>query len=219
MSSNPVHAFEGLESSLKALKSKADRLQITRDQVRSDLLSKKKEVSDLTSRQEVLIKVLELYRLLMDKMVSGQVKAIESLVSEGLKSIFYDQDLSFGLELGQKSNKISAEPYLKNGSIVGDPLDSFGGGPASVVSLILRVMVLLRLKRNKMLFLDETLAAVSDEYIEMTGKFLRKLSESSSLPIIMVTHKQSYLDHATCAYQGSKSEDDEFLVKKIRGES
>jgi ABC-type molybdenum transport system ATPase subunit/photorepair protein PhrA len=153
----------------------------------------------------------------MDRMVSGQVKVIESLVSEGLKSIFWDQDLSFGLELGQRSNKISAEPYLRNGQIVGDPLDSFGGGPASVVSLILRVMVLLRLKRNKMLFLDESLAAVSEEYIEMTSQFLRKLSESSNLPILLVTHKPSYLDYSTCAYQGSKSDDDEFLVKKIRG--
>jgi DNA repair ATPase RecN len=215
--SHTVHAIEGLKSSLKALQAKADRVQSVRDQVVDDLRAKREEVSTLASRQEILTKVLELYRLLMDKMVSGQVKVIESLVSEGLKSIFWDQDLSFGLELGQKANKISAEPYLQNGLIVGDPLDSFGGGPASVVSLILRVMVLLRLKRNKMLFLDESLAAVSDEYIEMTGQFLRKLSESSNLPIFLVTHKQAYLEHATCGYHGSKSDEEEFLVRKIRG--
>lgn len=217
MPSHTVHAFEGLKSDLKALQTKAARLQSTRDQLLDDLRAKREEVLLLASRQEILTKVLELYRLLMDKMVSGQVKVIESLVSEGLRSIFYDQDLSFGLELGQKANKISAEPYLQNGAIIGDPLDSFGGGPASVVSLILRVMVLLRLKRNKMLFLDESLAAVSDDYIETTGQFLRKLSESSNLPILLVTHKQSYLDHVTCGYQGSKSESEEFQVKKIRG--
>jgi hypothetical protein len=220
--SDTLHAIEGLKERLKGLQAKSVRLQSLRQQVQDDLQEKNSEVVRLTERQEVLTKILELYRLLMDKLVMGQVQAIESIVSEGLRSIFYDQDLSFGLELGHKANKVSAEPYIRNGNIQGDPLDSFGGGPASIVSLILRILVLLRLKRHKVLFLDETLAAVSDDYIETTGVFLRKLSESSHLPILLVTHKQSFLDHATLGYQGdSKVDDDrsEFVVRKIRGGS
>lgn len=219
MSGNQVHVLEGLKAKLKAVQAKADRLQATREQIREDLQVKRAEVERLSSRQEMLTKVLELYRLLMDKMVTGQVQAIETLVSEGLTSIFYDQDLAFGLELGHRANKISAEPYIRNGTIQGDPLDSFGGGPASIVSLILRILVLLRLKRNRMLFLDETLGAVSEQYIETTSHFLKKLSESSNLPILLVTHAQSFVDHATTGYQGSKSEDgeSEFVVKKVRG--
>lgn len=205
---------------LRAVQSKAERLQANRDQVVVDLLARRQEVERLAEQQDVLTKVLELYRILMDKMVFGQVQALESVVSEGLKSIFADQDLSFKLELSHKYNKVCAEPYVCQGDIKGHPLDSFGGGPASIISLILRVLILLRLKRYRMLFLDETLAAVAEQYVEATGIFLRKLSESSGLPILLVTHTHAFLEHATVGYQGdSRSEDgrEYFVVRKIRG--
>jgi len=218
--SDPIHALEELRVRLKASQTKAERLMANQERVEHDLQAKRSEVASLASQQDVLTKVLELYRVLMDRLVLGQVQAIESIVSEGLATIFHDQGLSFKLELAHKYNKVSAEPYICQGDIRGNPLDSFGGGPASIVSLVLRILVLLRLKRHKMLFLDETLAAVSEEYIESTGLFLRKLSESSGLPILLVTHKQSFLEHASSGYQGEpKLEDgrEHFVVRKIRG--
>jgi len=228
VSGDQIRLVEGLKERLKTVRSKADRLQANRDRVTGELSSKIQELTRLSDRQEVLTKVLELYRVLMDKMVLNQVNAIESVVSEGLKAIFHDQELSFKLELAHKYNKISAEPYVCQGEIKGHPLDSFGGGPASIVSLILRVLVLLRLKRYKVLFLDETLAAVSDDYIEATGMFLRRLAESSKLPILLVTHKQAFLEHAVVGYQGdteyevapAESGADPkpfFVVHKLRG--
>lgn len=206
---------------MKAVRSKSDRLQANHDRLEAELSAKRLEVERLADKQEVLTKVLELYRILMDKMVLGQVQAIESVVSEGLKSIFHDQDLSFKLELSHKYNKVSADPFISEGNIKGHPLDSFGGGPASIVSFILRVLVMLRLKRYRMLLLDETLNAVSDEYIEATSLFLRKLADSSGLPILLVTHKPAFLEHATVGYQGeSKVESDDrrhFVFRKVRG--
>lgn len=220
MSSDKVHALEELRCRLKATQIKSERLQANLERIERDLLAKRQEVLSLSSEQEVLTKVLELYRVLMDRLVLGQVQVIESIVSEGLATIFYDQGLSFKLEISNKYNRVSADPFICQGDIKGDPLDSFGGGPASIVSLILRIIVLLRLKRHRILFLDETLVAVSEEYIENTGLFLRKLAESSGLPTLLVTHKQSFLEHASSGYQGeSKIEDgrEHFAVRKIRG--
>lgn len=220
MSSYEIHGLKGLNHRLTDLQSFANTLQTSRSRLEGELARYQAEQERLAARQEILTKVLELYRVLMDKLVLNQVQALERIVSEGLGSIFYDQKLTFKFEMGSKYNKVSADPVICHGDIKGHPLDSFGGGPASIVSLILRILVLLRLKRYKALFLDETLAAVSDEYIEMTGQFLRKLSESSKLPLLLVTHKHSFLEHATSSYQGDKVDKPEmppeFVVKKLR---
>jgi len=228
MSGDSVHAQQGLTRSqrVRNLRDQLTSVKAVRDQVAEDLSDKEREVEALAVRQEVLSKVSELYRVLMDRMVMSQVKVIEQIVTEGLRTIFFDEDLSFRAELSSKYNRVSADFFIcqgdpEQGGIKGSPLDSFGGGPASITSLILRILTLLRLKKQKLLLLDETLAAVSDDYIEMTGQFLKKMSESMSLPILMVTHKAAFLDHSTTAYQGdsriSTTSKRHFTVKKIRG--
>ena len=228
MQGHSIRDVEGLTRRQRArkLRDRVTTIKAIRDQLTVDLTGKEREIEALSARQEVLQKVLELYRVLMDRMIMGQVRVIEKVVTEGLRTIIFDQDLSFKAELSSKYNKISAEFFLcqgdpDNGGIKGSPLDSFGGGPASIISLILRVLTLLRLKRRKLLLLDETLSAVSDEYVEATGQFLKKLSETMELPILMVTHKQSFLDHSATTYQGDTkvlgNGKVHFTAKKIRG--
>lgn len=228
MQGHALHAVERLDGwsqRVQTLQTSATRLRAIRDQLSNDLEVKEGEVAALAEKQEILTKVSELYRALMDRMIMGQVQTIEMIVSEGLKTIFFDQDLSFKAEVSQKYNKTSVEFFIcqgdpENGGIKGSPLDSFGGGPSSIASLILRILTLLRLKRKRVLLLDETLAAVSDDYIETTGQFLQKLAETSNLTILLVTHKPAYLDHASLSYQGdSKSEAgrNEFVAKRLRG--
>jgi chromosome segregation ATPase len=176
---------------------------------------KKAEVEDLSAQIVTLSKVEELFRALMDALVLKQVRAIEKMVTEGLQTIFHDQDLRFEAEVSVKHSKISIDFYFRQGregdplTIRGKPLDSFGGGPTSVASLLLRVLALLRLKKFPLLLLDETLAAVSDEYTEKTGQFLRALSTKMGVPLLMITHKPAYLDHATRAYRCSEVTSDD----------
>jgi DNA repair ATPase RecN len=227
MPSNSVHALKGLtrRKRVQSLRDKVTKLHALRDQLSTDLEDKERELQTLSSRQELLLKVVELYRVLMDQMILSQVKVIESVVSEGLKTIFYDQDLRFKVELSSRANKVSADLYIcqgdpEKGGLKGDPLESFGGGPASIASLILRILTTLRLGRKKVLFLDESLVAVSGDYVETTGQFLKKLSETTDLPILMVTHNPAFLDHATVSYQGDsktlESGKSHFIVKKMR---
>ena len=227
MQSDAVHAVEGVTRSqrIQGLRNKATKLSTLRDQLATDLDAKEREIVALSARQEVLTKVSELFRVLMDRMIMGQVQLIEQVITEGLRTIFYDQDLSFRAELSSKYNKVSAEFFIcsgdpDNGGIKGSPLDSFGGGPSSIASLILRLLTLIRLNKGKILLLDETLNAVSDDYIENTGHFLKSLSETTGIQIMMVTHKLAYLDHSVSAYQCETRHEggrDHFVAKRIRG--
>ena len=143
----------------------------------------------------------------MDKLVLDQVKSIESVVTEGLKSIFFDQQLRFEAEVSQSRNKVNIDFYFRQGTdamaIRGSPLDSFGGGPSCVASLVLRLLAILRLKRAPIIFLDESLGAVNgDDYIDAAGAFLQKLAASTGIDILYVSQKQQFVDHADVAYQG-----------------
>lgn len=225
MSSDPVHALEGLTARTRELSRRALRLQVARDALVAEVAEKEAEVASLSESIEKLTKVGELLRVLMDRLVLDQVKSIEGIVTEGLHTIFHDQSLAFEAEVGTKYNKVAIDFFLRQGAdetvIRGHPLESFGGGPSSVASLVLRLLALLRLKKRPLLLLDETLAAVSDEYTDQAGKFLCKLADSTGIDLLMITHKQSYLDHAHLAYQGTEDTQDDGTwslgLRRIRG--
>lgn len=211
MPSDSLHAQQRLRQRVQALNRSATKVQAVRDQVAADLEAKHREVLCLTARVERLSKVGELLRSLMDKLVLDQVHSIERVVSEGLQTIFFDQRLSFEAEVSQKYNKVAIDFFLRQGeeamAVRGHPLESFGGGPSSIASLVLRLLALMRLKRAPVLFLDETLAAVSDDYLDAAGQFLKKLAATTGIDILLVTHKQALLDHANLAYQGHEVTD------------
>jgi hypothetical protein len=143
----------------------------------------------------------------MDKLVLDQVRSIEAVVTEGLKSIFFDQPLKFEAEVSQSRNKVNIDFFFKQGegamAVRGSPLESFGGGPSVVASLVLRLLSILRLKRAPVIFLDEALGAINgDEYIDTAGQFLQKLAASTGIDILYVSQKQSFVDHADIAYVG-----------------
>jgi hypothetical protein len=208
MQGDPVHAVDGVVARLGRLREEAAMRVALRDRLKADIATMEAEREDLSKRVVLLLKVGELFHVLMDRMVSDHVEAIRHVVSEGLATIFHDQQLSFEAEVGVKYNKVSIDFALRQGSgllaIEGKPLESFGGGPSSISSLLLRVLTLLRLRVAPVLFLDETLSAVSDEYIDQTGRFLAHLASQIGTDVLMVTHKSAFLDHADLAYQGSE---------------
>ena len=159
---------------------------------------------------DVLAKVGELFRALMDRLVMNQVRSVEKVITEGLRTIFFDQVLSFEAEIVQRYNRIHIDFYIRQehdgGKYVvrGRPLSNFGGGPATIASFVLRLLVLMKLKRWPVLLLDETLMAVSPEYIEQTSLFLKKLAQSTGTPLLLVTQQHAFIEQSTLVYSASE---------------
>jgi DNA repair exonuclease SbcCD ATPase subunit len=185
---------------------------------------KEAEVVSLTEKYDALVKVNELFRVLLDRLILDQINKITAIVTEGLQIIGW-RDLSFESEVSYKYNKVSVEFFFvrgdpDKGGVRAPPIGSFGGGPTSVASLLLRVLILLRLKRKPMLFLDETLAAVSAEYVDGTSEFLRRFAEKSGVDLLLVTHNPGFMEQAAVAYQGAEEATGEvtrLTLRKIRG--
>lgn len=212
-----------LVSRVQALGESSARLVALRDRLVEDLKAKETEVEILGSTIDKLTKVGELFRKLMDLLVHEQVQAVKSLISKGFQAIFYDLDLSFEADILSKHNRVWIDFFIRHGqpddplSHRGKPLDSFGGGPSSVASLVLRIITLLKLKRYPLLVLDEALGAVSDEYTERTGMFLNKLADETGIDILLVTHKAAYLDHANQAYRSSEGVEGSVRYLMLKG--
>jgi hypothetical protein len=174
------------------------------------------QVETLEHDLQVLGKVSELFKHLIERYVLEYAESFSELVTEGLQAIYYDQDVSFDIEITQKRGKVHAEFVTEQNGRRGKPLDSFGGGVASVESLLLRILVVLRAEMARYLFLDESLAALSAEYVDTCGEFLRKLCDRLNVNILLVTHNEGFLEHANRAYRGSADSNERLKLTLVR---
>lgn len=132
---------------------------------------------------------------------------IERLVTQGLQTIFSD-DLSFHLKAGVRAKTpvidFVVRSTLEDGTVVDtDVMEARGGGLAATVGFLLRLVILLlsRYRQETILFLDETFAHVSAEFLPRLIEFLKDLVEKTSVQVFLVTHEELFLAVADIAYR------------------
>jgi DNA repair ATPase RecN len=216
MHSDTLRSGHGLR--LTAITKTATELQTLRRKLQQDLETRTREVEVLSVRLDQLAKVGELFRALMDRLVLDHIRSIEGVVTEGFKAIFWDQQLAFEAEISHAYNKVSIDFYIRQEkgtmSIKAPPLDAFGGGCVSIASLILRVLAMRRLNKWPLLVLDETLMAVSEQYVGLTSQFLRELAQKTGIRILLVTHNPEFLEHANISYYATADTEEVLHLKR-----
>lgn len=160
------------------------------------------EVADLEADVTLLTVTQATIDTLLQTMTAESVGKVERLVTYGLQTVFPDQQLSFRFDITTKYQQPWLEPRLVDGGIDQPILDAFGGGPASLVAFILRVVVVSRMKLAPVILLDEPFAMVSTDggYVDRVGSLLKHLCQSLGLTIVMVSQQPKFLDHADQAY-------------------
>lgn len=195
--------------SFLTLKSEYDKISAVRDSKAKALEELRVEVLRLEGESEVLDRVADLFRVLIDKEVVDNAKAVESLLTEGLKAIFDDLDLSVKTEIEVKRGKVSVDLLTvqrhPDGSVTeGSCTDVYGGSVSTVESVLLRIVVLNRRNLRPLLLLDESLAAVAEHYVPRVGKFLALLSDRMGLDILAVSHNPVLVESANTSYRIQK---------------
>lgn len=184
----------------KALKNQEKELITT-----TDLL--KKEI-------DVLIKVSAVFKHLLDTMVKDEINRMAALITYGLKTIFDDQELTFVPEITKKNNKISIDLNTHNKGIEAD-YKSFGGSVATIESFLLRILCIIKKNLARLVLLDETFAAVGEEYITNTSKLISELSKKLGIDILLVTHQKEFQHGADNVYR-VKTDGSELIMEKIK---
>jgi len=198
------------------INTKITQLEGVKKKYIKDLSALSREVRLLEHKVVVLDKSSDAIKVVLQSLTHEDVQGIISLITEGLQAIFDDQDLSLRADFSIKRGKINIEFNVYDGlkDIEGDVLGSFGGGVANIVSLLFRFITTIKLKMHPFLALDETLGAVSEEYIDNTGQFLKSLCDKTGFDILLVTHQPKFLSYADTMYLGD-AKDSELILKRI----
>lgn len=188
------------------LQARAQRLVGARDAARQRVASTQQAIRDLENESELLTLVQGILRTLVDKEVSAGVEVVEKLLTEGLQAVFHDQKLSVQSEVLVSRGKVSVDLLTvherPDGQVIkGLPNDAFGGAVATVMSVLLRIIVMRRRGLRAFLLLDESLPAFDAGYVQNMGEFLQLLCSRLDLDILLVSHNPALVEAADRAYR------------------
>jgi len=158
-------------------------LQLKKD---NDRIIEIEKLDKLYQECSVLLQKLE------DNLKTTIVDQIEIIMTQALNEVLENPNLKFKVIYEAKRNVIGVEFKiydLANGSTF-DILNSFGGGIADLVSVVLRIVFLHYSGLEKILVLDESGKFISNNYQGNFSKFLKTIAEKLDMQIILVSHKK-----------------------------
>ena len=185
----------------------------------TDLELEINKLADDTLTVEKAVWLLQQYADFQQKEV---IEKVESVVTDGIRMVFQNDSLDFKLYYSEtKSGTKKKAPeitmavfYDYNGERVkGDIKESFGGGLSVVVATLLRIVVVMFMsaKVRPILFLDEPIKDLSPEYPEQDtlasqyrdrmASFLKGITETTGIQVIMVTHEPNYAEVSDVDYR------------------
>ena len=192
-----------------SLRSHLDQAIGRRDGLRTRLSAVQLEVKRLEAEEELSDLAAGLIRTLIDREVTDGVKAVEELLTEGLRAVFDDQDLSVRADVDVSRGKVSVDLVTiqkqADGTVTeGLSREAFGGAVTTVQSALLRIIVTVRRGLRPVLFLDETLPAFDSNYVHNMGTFLRVLCDRLGVDVLLVSHNPAMVEAADHAYRIQK---------------
>lgn len=207
-------------SSLEKLESNLQRVEALRDSTLRRTQDAETRVLVLDGEIITLKHVGDLFRLLIDREVVDNASTAEKLLTEGLQAVFDDLDLSVRAEVEVQRGKVSVDLITienqADGTVTeGVCTESNGGSVSTVQSVLLRIVVLTRRGLRPLLLLDESLAAVAEQYVPRVGQFLSMLSDKLGVDILAVSHNPVIVEAARHSYRISK-QGGKATFKKIR---
>jgi DNA repair exonuclease SbcCD ATPase subunit len=195
------------------------RVSTYKDVLSAEAQRLQEELEQARYQTELHQKCLEIFKAWLEESLKKNVDSMAELATLALRQVIPGQELTFEVRQDMKHNRVSIRfVLLENGPygiVEGDPIHSYGGGAAVVISLVLRLAVMARMHMGNLLMLDESMFALSNVYVPNAISFFRQLSERTGVNILMVTHNPEYAMNAHTAYEGSKN-DGQFKLRKLK---
>lgn len=193
---------------IKGLRTSFSRVLGQKEALEDRLSEVSGEIADLVEEEAVLDRVEVLFQSLINTEIEDAVQAVENLQKEALSAVFEDMDLSVRADVSVERGKVSVSLVTVEDTsdfvVEGDTTEAFGQSVATVQSLLLRILVLMRRGLRPFVVLDEALPAFDPNYIGNMGQFLSSLCEKLGLDILMVTHNPVLFESADHSYRVQK---------------
>lgn len=196
--------FEEVSSRKIRWDARVESLKAQMEKTQQDEEEAKREV-------DILKGAIVLIQHILQEMNRQSEEAASSLATMALQETFIDQRLELKAEHTVLRNQAAVLLKLRDSEhgIEGDPMESFGGGAASLLGLVMRAITIVRHPElERILILDEPLAEVSAGYRQEAGKFLEKLCspppKGLGFKMLVVTHSDTVASAATKEYRAER---------------
>ena len=201
-----------LEQDVNSLKGKLSLL----NKQHEDAIIKQKDLQHL---QMINIKAIELLHL-VKKVTEEYIKGMfEKIVSEALAYIYQSNDYKFEVEFGRRGALQEVKFNLKRPELQESHniLHTSAGGSRDVIALALRFVILEIAKLKGFLFLDEIEKRLDDtETISRMIQFIKEMQQKTGRQIILITHKQEFVDAVPNPIIFNSVNNQKRLVKEIK---
>lgn len=191
----------------QALVSRLGRVHVAVSSIDQRLQYESATISRLTSRikqleeeKAQLVKAVGTIDRCVQIVSANGIGKIEGIVSDGLRRVFGNDQLGLAIEKKETARGNTYRLLIRKGEVVGNPMDSFGGGVQNVVAFLLRVILIKRFKLAPFIALDEQFSNVSSEYQPKVSEMLKVLSKMG-FTIFAVSHQPTITAAADRIYE------------------
>jgi DNA repair ATPase RecN len=197
---------------ISGLKSEIDKFHGIKEALETRQYDLTKEIEHLDDEVSILRLVVELFKQVADMEIRDSIDAVENMLTEGLNTVFQDQDLKVKADVRHVRGKVSVElstirTYPDGTEVRSKSIEGFGGSVTTVQSILTRVIVIMKHGLRPLLVLDESLMAIESKYISNMGKLIRSLCERLEMDALVITHNSDLIEFAHTHWHLKKMSD------------
>lgn len=156
-------------------------------------------------RIDVLDESAKLVQQLIDELSKKGIAEMEAMLTAAVKAAFSDRDYRIRIEVNDRGKDKQAEFFLvqrdEEGIERDSSLDCNGDGLSAIIAFVTRVFFVVRFKKARILFDDETMKELSPRFTEGIAQFLQTVVEELGFVQVLITHARTqFLPYADRVY-------------------
>lgn len=194
-----------IQQQLNALSHNIERLKGQKDIIETELNNYQDKLIIAEKNRDIYEKTIEFLTKLSETLRIETINKIETLVTQAINKIF-DNNYQFKIYMSNRNDLPNLIFKLEDNKNSLDIIDSFGGGIADIIAIVLRLIILeLQIPKNEgPVILDEVGKFLSVDYQHKFGEFLKEWSNKFNRQIILISHKTELLPYANKIFKISK---------------
>lgn len=178
------------------------QLQLNNEQ-ESDLVQ---QIAENSKQVHLLDDALVVFKILQDKLTHVHIDHITTLVNHALETVFNDDQIQYQIriETTQQRNNNTAQFYLlttENNTTTETLLQNNGFGIQSLIGFTLQIYFIIQQKQAHILFLDESLTAISTDKLPRLKQFIDEISKQYDFHFVLIAHMESLFALADYKYE------------------
>ena len=160
-----------------------------------------------TKEINLLENTREVFKILENKLSEANIRHVEDLCNQALTTVFNTDEVIYSIKIEtlvqRNNNQVQFylfEKNLKTGEEIKTRLEDNGFGVQSLIGLVLQIYFILIHKQQHILFLDESLTAISVDKLPKLKVFLTEVSKKLDFKFVLIAHVESLFSLADYRY-------------------